>query len=264
MKLIKLNPKTPGTRHTIKITKNVLLKRNFLFKNLIQYKHKFMGRSSINGRITSDHKGAGCKKKFRNIDFKNEKKLGIILAISYDPSRTSFISLCFDLEKRKFFTIQAPFLSFTGFIYYCNNEINEIKSGFRTKIKSIASGSLINNIGLTANSTAKYARAAGTYCQLIQKTQITSKIRLPSGKFKEISNDSYATLGLNSNTQQNLVYIGKAGTNRLKGIKPSVRGIAMNPVDHPHGGNANSGFVYKTPWGKIAKGVKTRKKKKNE
>ena len=181
------------------------------------------------------------------------------MAVAYDPNRTSFISLHFDLDKTIFFLTPASHFSFAGFIYSCDDNLKSLKFGFRTSLKLIPAGSIINNISLGISLSTQYARAAGTSCQMIQKTQKVSKIRLPSGKILEISNDAFATLGENSNTQNQLASIGKAGKNRLKGIRPTVRGIAMNPVDHPHGGRTNSGFVYTTPWGIPTKGVKTRK-----
>jgi large subunit ribosomal protein L2 len=259
MRLIKLKPNTPGTRHTIKIDKSLLLKNNFLFKNLKQSKHRFVGRSSTTGRITVRHKGSGHKKLYRALDFFNEEKTGLAIAVSYDPNRSSFISLNFDLNKKSFYTIVAPDYVFSGFISSCSKQFTALKFGYRTTVQNIPTGSIISNISLDFNLNSKYARAAGTSCQIIQKTINFSKIRLPSGKVVEISNGSFATLGVNSNAQHNLTCIGKAGKNRLKGIRPSVRGIAMNPVDHPHGGRTNSGFVYVTPWGIPTKGFKTRK-----
>jgi large subunit ribosomal protein L2 len=262
MRLIKLKPNTPGTRHTIKIDKSLLLKNNFLYKNLIEYKHRFVGRSATTGHITVRHKGGGHKKKYRSLDFLNEQKTGIVIAIAYDPNRTSFISLNFDLEKKTFYTAIASDYLFTGFISSCNKKFPALKFGYRTTLQNVPTGSIVNNISLNAALCSKYARSAGTSCQIVQKTFKNSKLRLPSGKIIEISNDAFVTLGVNSNTQHNLICIGKAGKNRLKGLRPKVRGIAMNPVDHPHGGRTNSGFVYVTPWGIPTKGVKTRKKNK--
>lgn len=262
MKLIKLKPNTSGTRHTVKIDKSLLLKDNFLFKNLLKHNHFFQGRSSINGRITVRHKGSGCKKKYRSLDFSNENTTSIIIAISYDPMRTAFIALNFDLIKKQFFTTLASDFVYAGFIYSCKQHFTYLKFGYRTSLSSIPPGSLINNLSFGFNKTAVYARSAGTFCQIIQKTNTVSKLRLPSGKVIDVINNSFGTLGINSNTQHHLICIGKAGKNRLKGIRPTVRGIAMNPVDHPHGGRTNSGFVYVTPWGIPTKGVKTRNKKK--
>lgn len=261
MKLIKLKPNTPGTRHTIKIDKSLLLKNNFLFKNLTESRHKNVGRSSLTGRITVRHKGSGCKNKQRVLTFSNEKKTSIVVAIAYDPTRTAFISLNFDFEKKNFYTTAAPDFVFTGFISSCNMHFKSLKFGYRTALKNIPTGSIINNISATNSSFSKYGRSAGTSCQIIQKTNFFSKVRLPSGKILEVCNTGFATLGINSNLQHNLICIGKAGVNRLKGIRPAVRGIAMNPVDHPHGGRTNSGFVYVTPWGIPTKGVKTKKSK---
>ena len=258
MKLIKLKPNTPGTRHAIKIDKSLLLKDNFLFKNLIKYKHSSQGRSSLYGRITVRHKGSGCKKKYRDIRFDNANHTSLVIAVAYDPYRTAFISLNFDLSRQTFFTTIASNSLYTGFIHNCRDNFDYLRFGDRTAFTIIPPGSIINNISVGFNHKAIYARAAGTSSQLIQKTSNISKIRLPSGKIIEIDNKSYATLGIISNPQHKLTCIGKAGKNRLKGVRPTVRGVAMNPVDHPHGGRTNSGFVYVTPWGIPTKGKKTK------
>lgn len=261
MKTIKLKPRSPGTRHAIKLNKSLLLKSGGnLFKNSINYQRKFVGRSSLTGHITVRGKQLGCKKKYRRVDFQNKSTVGVVIAVSYDPNRTAFISLVFDFKKKSFFTTLAPDFLFTGFIYSCNKKIKYLKFGYRTELLGIPAGSLINNISINKDSFSKYARSAGTSCQILQKTNFVSKIRLPSGKILDISNNIFATLGIMSNTKNKLICLGKAGKNRLKGRRPIVRGIAMNPVDHPHGGRANSGFVYVTPWGRPTKGVKTRKK----
>ena len=259
MNLLKLKPNTSGTRHAIKLDKSLLLKNNFLFKNLIHFQHSFQGRSSINGRITVRHKGGGCSRRYRSIDFSNLSRNSIIIAIAYDPNRTAFISLNFDLEKKNFFTTIANNDSFTGFTYCCSNNFKALKLGYRTSLQHIPAGTILNNLSINSRSSSKYSRAAGTSSQIIQKTNNTSKIRLPSGTIINLFNSVFATLGTNSNIKKNLISIGKAGKNRLRGIRPTVRGIAMNPIDHPHGGRTNSGFVYVTPWGIHTKGKKTRK-----
>ena len=263
MKLIKLKPNTAGTRHTIKIDKSLLLKKKFIFKNLIQFNHRFVGRSSNNGRITIRHKGGGAKKKYISLKNTNEKNTSLVIAIAYDSNRTSFISLNFDLKTNSFFTLLSPDLSFSGFIHSCNKSFKKLNHGYRTNLRLIPAGSLINNVSVNMRTLSQYSRSAGTACQIVQKTKLISKIRLPSGKIIDVLDTSFATIGNVSNTQNKLICIGKAGKNRLRGIRPSVRGIAMNPVDHPHGGRTNSGFVYTTPWGIPTKGVKT-KNKKNE
>lgn len=260
MKLIKLNSITPGTRHTVKIAKYLLLKNNFLFKGLIKYKHKFSGRSSVTGRITTRGRGSSCKKKYRHLNFFNENTTSVVIAVCYDPNRTSFIALNFDLNKKVFFTTIASEFLFSGFIYNCSKKTNMLKLGYRTNVNLIPAGSVVNNLSFAKKAYSKYSRAAGTSCQVVQKTNFLSKIRLPSGKIMDVLNNSFATLGNNSNVQNKLICIGKAGKNRLKGWRSKVRGIAMNPVDHPHGGRTNSGFVYVTPWGLPTKGKKTKKK----
>lgn len=249
MQLIKLKSITPGTRHKIQIKKNLLVKHNFLFKNLIKYKHKFFGRSSINGRITVWHRGAGLKVKFRDIYLKNKSLFSVTIATAYDPNRSAFISLIFDFNKKRFFTIISPLKNFTGLIFCCSKKLLNLKFGYRVRLKHLPTGSILNNLSLKKNLPSKYVKSAGTQSQIIQKNKNYGKIRVSSGKILNVSLDGYATLGGNSNIQHKNTFLGKAGISRLKGFRPKVRGIAMNPVDHPHGGRTNSGFVKVTPWG---------------
>jgi large subunit ribosomal protein L2 len=261
MKLKKLKPVTPGTRHQLRLEKSQLSNCSYISKNLIKNKHRFMGRSSLNGRITSWHRGAGCKKKARILDFENNNKISVVIGISYDPGRTAFISTNFDFLTKTFFLTSVPNFVYPGFIYSCGKNFKDLKLGFRTSINRIPSGSVISNLSLSKLNKAKYCRSAGTQAQIIQKSELISKIKLSSGKIINVLNTGYATLGVNSNIKSNLVQLGKAGINRLKGFRPIVRGIAMNPVDHPHGGRTNSGFVKVTPWGIPTKSKLKRKNK---
>ena len=157
-------------------------------------------------------------------------------------------NLNFELNKKKFFFNTAPDSVFPGTLLKDSNEINEdIKLGYRTKINNIPTGTLIHNLTLKNSIKPKYIRSAGTYGQIVQRGFETAKIKLPSKKIIEVSVNNYATIGIISNTQSNLTVIGKAGVNRRLGIRPTVRGIAMNPVDHPHGGRSNGGKPPVTP-----------------
>ena len=265
MQIFKSKPFTSGVRHYINIKKNLLSKTNNLFKQTITGFKRFRGRSSITGRITVRHMGGGSKKKFRQINLSDAPSNSIVTAVMHDPLRSSFISLNFDLENQTFFRILATNSVGPGIVQKCGATDVELKSGNRTVLKNVPTGSILHSLSL--NSKAKFARSAGLFFQVIQKTSKTCKIRLPSGLIKEISNDSYGTLGSVSNFQHNLISIGKAGRNRWLGIRPSVRGIAMNPVDHPHGGRTNGGRPSVTPWGIPTKGkptVSKKKRKKND
>jgi len=261
MKLKKLKPTTNGTRHQLVLQKNLLAKTNKFSKNSIFGKKSFSGRSSKTGRITVWHKGGGCKNLHRKIDFSNKEFNGIVLCNMYDPSRNSFISLNFDLNALSFFRTIATNLVYPGSLINSSAIKNELRLGNRTKLENIPTGSLIHSIGIFKNTITIFARSAGTYCQLIQKGVSSCTLRLPSGIVVTVSNESFATLGVVSNAQHNLICIGKAGKNRLRGIRPTVRGIAMNPVDHPHGGRTNGGRPSVTPWGIPTKGKPTVLKK---
>ena len=260
MQIFKSKPYTNGVRQYINIKKNLLSKtNNLLKKDLFGFK-RFKGRSSFTGRITVRHIGGGCKRKFRKISFTNEESLSVVVAVMYDPIRSSFISLNFDLNKKTFFYNLATNGVGPGIIQKSGSENIELKLGNRTMLKNVPTGSVMHSLSLGGHT--QVARSAGLFFQIIQKTATTCKVRFPSGLIKEISNKSFGTLGGVSNPQHNLISIGKAGRNRWLGIRPSVRGIAMNPVDHPHGGRTNGGMPPVTPWGIPTKGKPTVSKKK--
>ena len=254
-------PKTCGTRHLIQISKNLLCKNFNIVKNLKKGLKKFSGRSSSNGRITVRHQGGGCKKSYKILNFNKTKISGLVIFTYYDSFRGSFISLNFDFTTNTFFNTLATDFVFPGCFVFSSIQNSELKLGYKTALSSIPPGSIVHSLILNKDSFVKYARSAGTSCQIIQRLLDTCKVRLPSGKIITVSGDSFATLGKVSNSLKNQTVIGKAGTNRLKGIRPSVRGIAMNPVDHPHGGRTNGGMPSVTPWGIPTKGKPTVKKK---
>ena len=260
MILIKLNPVTNGTRHQIKLKKNLLCKNNRLIKNLLIGTKKWAGRSKTTGRISVRHQGSGCKKLYRSINFNNLPYFALVLGILYDPNRSVFISLNYNLISNKFFHTSAIAHLRPGSLILCKDFSFEYRLGYRIKLKSIPIGSLINSLSINFKSKIQYIKSAGTYGQLVQKNKLNCKIKLPSGKLLNLLPHSYATIGVLANPEHNKKIIGKAGINRLKGIRPSVRGIAMNPVDHPHGGRTNGGCPSMTPWGKITRGKPTKKK----
>jgi len=182
----------------------------------------------------------------------------------YDSKRSAFISLNFDLDRKTFFrTITTNFV-FTGARVVCDSNPIDLFLGSRTILDNIPTGSIVHSLSTKSNTNTIYARSAGSFCQLIQKGSNVCKLRLPSGKIIEVSSGAFATIGSVANFQHNQVILGKAGRNRHKGVRPTVRGVAMNPVDHPHGGRTNGGRPSVTPWGIPTKGKPTvRKNKKN-
>jgi len=261
MQLKKLTACTNGTRHKIQIMKNLLAKKNNFIKKLSTGLSIKSGRNSC-GHITVRHKGGKIKNLLRHINFKNNDFSGIVVSILYDPKRSAFISLNFDLKKKTFFQTISTNSVRVGSLINCDQKITDFYLGCRTLLESIPTGSIFNNLNKETEE-GKYSRSAGTSCQLLQKILGLSTVRLPSGKIISVdSKCSYGTLGVTSNTLYNRRCIGKAGINRLRGIRPSVRGIAMNPVDHPHGGRTNGGVVSVTPWGIPTKGKPTVRKKK--
>lgn len=260
MSLKKIKGPTAGTRHKISIKKNLLVKNNKILKTLLFKKHTISGRSSITGRITVFHRGSGCKRLYRKINFLNSISKSVIVGVFYDPNRSAFIALNFDLLKKTFYNTIAIECAYPGSLIDCQKKLNEFRIGYRTLLTKIPSGAPINNISLSENSYAQYGRAAGTECILLQKSYLNSHIRLPSGKIIELSTAAFASVGKVTNKLHGQTYLGKAGTNRLRGKRPIVRGIAMNPVDHPHGGRTNGGMHWVTPWGIPTKGHHTKHK----
>jgi len=259
MQLKKSSYQTNGSRHRICIQKGLLSKKNNIIKQLAHRCISKGGRNST-GRITIRHQGSGTKVKYHKVLTKNNLYCAIILAIIYSPRRSAFISLNFDLNSKIFFKTLATNSLGVGSIITCENKMTDFYLGCRTTIQSIPTGSIFNSLNVT--NKIKFARSAGTYCQLLQKSTLFAKIRLPSGKIiTVVPQTAFGTLGIISNILHNKEYLGKAGKNRLCGVRPSVRGIAMNPVDHPHGGRTNGGIVSVTPWGIPTKGKPTVKQK---
>ena len=181
------------------------------------------------------------------------------MLIQYNSTSNSFIDLNFDLNSKRFFkTINIKGILPGSLI---NSSINndEIKLGVRTYLKNFPLGSLISVINKAGEFRPKFGRSAGSFCQLVEKSTTECKIKLPSGKLHKVNNQFLGSFGTISNEKSKNISTGKAGKSRLKGIRPSVRGVAMNPVDHPHGGKSNKGMSPVTPWGIPTKGKPTRK-----
>ena len=258
------NPYTPSRRHMTgsdfsEITKSTPE------KSLTVALKKKAGRNS-QGKITVRHQGGGAKRKYRIIDFKRDKKdvPARVAAIEYDPNRTAFIALLYyaDGEKRY---ILAPLDLKVGDTVVAGDNV-DIKPGNALPIQNIPVGTLIHNIELKAGRGGQIVRSAGAYAQLMGKENGYAQIRLPSGEYRKVPLNAMATIGTVGNTDHSNVNIGKAGRKRHMGIRPTVRGVVMNPVDHPHGGGEGKSPVGMpapvTPWGKPALGYKTRKHKK--
>lgn len=224
------------------------------------------GRNN-NGRITSRHKEAGAKKLYRIIDFKR-RKFGIpgkVEAIEYDPNRNCRIALISYVDGEKRYIIRPSGLN-VGDVISAAEAGLDIKPGNAMKLKSIPVGTIVHNIELKPGKGAQMARSAGGYAQLMGKEEKYVILRLPSGEMRQVLAECMATVGVVGNEDWANVTIGKAGRNRYRGIRPQTRGSAMNPVDHPHGGGEGKCPVGRdaprTPWGKRALGVKTRRMKK--
>jgi large subunit ribosomal protein L2 len=233
-------------------------------KSLLAPKKEKAGRS--HGKIAVRHQGGGHKRRYRIIDFKQDKYdiIGRVAAIEKDPNRSAFIALVhyFDGEKR--YVLATEGMSQGQEIL--TSEKAPIKIGNRNKIKNIPVGTAISNVEMFPKQGGKLARSAGSSVILTAVDEKTAQIKLSSGEIRMISSDCWATIGQASNFEHSSINIGKAGRKRHMGVRPSVRGSAMNPVDHPHGGGEGRqgiGLKHpKTPWGKPALGKKTRKKSK--
>lgn len=258
-------PDTSARRHTSVVDYSVLSKSKVV-KSLIRRKAKSGGRNA-QGKITVRHIGGGHIKKLRLLDNLRDKFdiPSRVDSLEYDPGRSSFIALLVyrDGEKRY---ILAPHDVKVGDVLVSSQKKVEIKAGNRTKLMHIPSGTLVHDIELLPGRGGQMAKGAGSYATVMAVEGEYATLKLPSGEIRKGLVDSMATIGQASNVDHGKVRIGKAGRMRNMGIKPTVRGKAMNPVDHPHGGGEGRnpiGLKYpKTPWGKHALGVKTRKKHK--
>ena len=234
-------------------------------KSLTEYLKKNAGRNK-QGKITVRHQGGGNKVKYRIIDFKRDKRdiPAKVAAIEYDPNRTCFIALLnyADGEKRY---ILAPLDLKVGDVVMSGAE-SDIKPGNCLPIANIPLGTLIHNIELKPGRGGQMVRSAGTAAQLMAKEGAYAQVRLPSGEVRKVLMNCRATIGTVGNTDHENVRIGKAGRKRHMGIRPTVRGVVMNPCDHPHGGGEGRSPVGMpapmSPWGKPTQGVKTRKHRK--
>ncbi len=234
-------------------------------KSLLATKKKTAGRNSY-GRITVRHIGGGNRQKYRIIDFKRDKD-GIpakVSTIEYDPNRTAYIALLTYADGEKRYILAPNGIQVGDEIMSGANA--EIKVGNALPLENIPVGSVVHNVELDAGRGGKIGRSAGNSAQLMAKEGKYATLRMPSGEMRKVLLTCRATIGEIGNLDHELIKIGKAGRTRHMGIRPTVRGVVMNPVDHPHGGGEGKSPVGMpapvTPWGKPALGMKTRKKKK--
>lgn len=261
MALRKLKPVTPATRYYSVSSFDEITKKS-PEKSLLAPIKKSGGRNN-HGHITTRFRGGGHKRRYRIIDFKrNRSDEATVIAIEYDPNRTSRIALIQYADGEKSYIV-APDGVKVGEIIQSSSEA-EIKTGNSMPIASIPVGTFIHNIEMKPGKGGQIARSAGTAAQLIAKDEKYCQVKLPSGEVRMIKSECKATIGTVGNIDHENISIGKAGRTRWMGRRPHVRGVAMNPVDHPMGGGegkTSGGGHPVSPWGLPAKGYKTRKKK---
>jgi len=262
----KYKPTTPSLRWTTTSSFEEITSSK-PYKPLLRPVKKTGGRNFY-GRITTRHIGGGHKRRYRLIDFKREKidQTAKVLTVEYDPNRSARIALLEYENRQKFYIIAPNEIKVGDQITCSSNPDTEIKTGNCMPLRNIPLGAPIHNIELVKGKGGQIVRSAGTLANITAKEGDFGHVRLPSGEIRLINLDCRATIGQVSNIEHGALTIGKAGRQRWLGIKPTVRGLAMNPVDHPHGGGegkSGQGNPHPvTPWGKPTKGFRTRHKKK--
>ncbi|MBF2720690.1 MULTISPECIES: 50S ribosomal protein L2 [unclassified Psychrobacter] len=264
MPIVRAKPTSPGRRFVEKVVHPHLYKGR-PFAALLESKSKTGGRNN-NGRITTRHIGGGHKQHYRIIDFKRTKDNipATVERIEYDPNRTAHIALLKYADGERRYIIAAKKQAVGDTVM--SGEASPIRPGNCLPLKNIPLGTVIHNIELKIGKGAQMARAAGASVQLLGRDGIYAILRLRSGETRRVHVNCRAVIGEVSNTENNLKSLGKAGASRWRGVRPSVRGVAMNPVDHPHGGGEgrNKGRHPTSPWGQKSKGLKTRSNKRTD
>lgn len=265
MALKKFKPTSPGRRQLTMVDRSELWKGK-PHKPLLEGLNTSGGRNNY-GRITSRRRGGGHKRRYRVIDFKRNKfdMKAIVERIEYDPNRTAHIALI-KYEDGEYAYIIAPQRLKEGDAVIASSKV-DIKPGNASPLKSIPVGTIIHNIEMKPGKGAQLARSAGSYCQLVGRDRANAMIKLSSGEVRYLPSDCMATIGAVSNADHSNQNLGKAGRNRWLGVRPSVRGVVMNPIDHPHGGGegkSSGGRHPVTPWGVPTKGYKTRNNKRTD
>lgn len=256
-------PTTPSRRKMTGTDFSVLTKKK-PEKKLLKNLKRRAGRSS-SGRITVRHKGGGRKRLYRMVDF-GQEKIGIpakVLALEYDPYRSAFIALLEYQDKEKRYILSPQGLKVGGEVMI--SEKTPVSPANRMKLKNIPTGTVVYNVETEPGRGGKLIKSAGTSAQVLAQEERHTHLKMPSSEVRKVLSECFASIGEVSNPEHRFIRLGKAGRSRWKGIRPTVRGSAMNPVDHPHGGGEGRSPIGlphpKTPWGKPALGVRTRKKK---
>jgi large subunit ribosomal protein L2 len=265
MALKSFNPVTPGLRQVVIVDRSGLHKGDPV-KALTEGLRKSGGRNN-HGHVTAWHRGGGHKRRYRLIDFKRRKYdvAATVERLEYDPNRTAFIALIKYADGELAY-ILAPQRLKAGDQVVSGDKV-DIKPGNAMPLKSIPVGTIVHNVEMKPGRGGQIARSAGTYVQLVGRDSGYALLRLGSGEQRRVRAECMATIGAVSNPDQQNISIGKAGRQRWKGWRPVTRGVAMNPIDHPHGGGegrTSGGRHPVTPWGKPTKGAKTRKNKKTD
>ena len=264
MAIKKYKPTTNGRRNMTTLA-NDRITKSTPEKSLLAPKKSKGGRGNT-GRITTRHQGGGVKQKYRIVDFKRNKDdiTGVVAAIEYDPNRNANIALIHYVDGEKRYIIAPQQLEVGNKIV--SGVAADIKVGNAMELRNIPEGTFVHCVELVPGKGGQMARAAGCSAQILGFDGPYATLRLSSGEVRKVRNNCRATIGVVGNEDYSLINWGKAGRNRWKGIRPTVRGSAMNPVDHPHGGGEGKTPIGRkspmTPWGKKAMGVKTRKHKK--
>lgn len=265
MGIKRYKPITPGMRGMSVSTFEEITADKPGVKPLLRPRKRTGGRNNL-GRMTARHRGGGAKRKYRVVDFKRRDKSGVtatLSAVEYDPNRTARIALLVYQDGAKRYVI-APWKSSAGDVIETGPDA-DIKPGNAMPLRNIPLGTAIHCIELKPGRGGQIARSAGAEANLLAKEGDYAHVRLPSGEVRLIHLDCYAAVGQVGNPEHSTISLGKAGRSRWLGRRPKVRGVAMNPVDHPHGGGegkSSGGRHPVSPWGKPTKGMKTRNKKK--
>ncbi|ASG20983.1 MULTISPECIES: 50S ribosomal protein L2 [Nitrospirillum] len=265
MALKTYRPITPSLRQLVLVDRSELYKGKPV-KRLTEGLSGTGGRNNT-GRITARRMGGGHKRRYRLVDFKRNKfdVPATVERLEYDPNRTAFIALI-RYQDGDLAYILAPQRLKAGDVVVAGEKV-DVKPGNAMPLKNIPVGTIVHNVELRAGKGGQIARSAGTFLQLVGRDQGYAQLKLPSGELRMVRGECMATIGAVSNPDQSNTVIGKAGRNRWLGRRPSVRGVAMNPIDHPHGGGegrTSGGRHPVTPWGKPTKGKKTRSNKKTD
>lgn len=265
MTLVKVRPTSPGRRAVIKIV-NKDLHKGKPYSGLVEKKKNSAGRNNT-GRITTRHKGGGHKQNYRIIDFRRNKD-GVVASverIEYDPNRSANIALLSYIDGERRYIIAPKEIEIGAKLV--SGVKAPIKIGNAMQLRHIPLGSTIHCIELQAGKGAQLARSAGASAQILAREGNYTQVRLRSGEIRRIHVECRATIGVVGNDEHNLKSIGKAGAQRWRGIRPTVRGVAMNPIDHPHGGGEGktaAGRHPVSPWGLPTKGFRTRRNKRTD